>query len=210
MSGENSSGQYISKWERLLEALNRVTSAGITESDAKRGICNAIADGAIEIQLALGKHMTKHMTTRNKVLGGDVEIPVRLESQDFDFENSRPLKQWAVKRERISHLAGYWDFEWIELSRADVTKVLIPSGSGDLLSTAKSPDERSPRLRQKSQTGRERAHRVIRELYPDDVPDQATEPNANLCKRVAAKLKELGLPEVSDDTILRAAGRRRK
>jgi hypothetical protein len=54
----------------------------------------------------------------------------------------------------------------------------------------------------------ERAQRVINELYPDGVPDQATEPNSKLRYRVTKKLKEAGLPAVSDDTILRAAGRR--
>jgi hypothetical protein len=41
-------------------------------------------------------------------------------------------------------------------------------------------------------------------------PDQATEPNVNLCRRVSAKLNEAKLPNVSDDTILRAAGRRKE
>jgi hypothetical protein len=55
----------------------------------------------------------------------------------------------------------------------------------------------------------ERAQRVINELYPDDdVPDQAAVPNSKLCYRVRQKLKEAHLPDVSDDTILRAAGRR--
>ena len=51
----------------------------------------------------------------------------------------------------------------------------------------------------------ERALRAIREIYPDAVPDQATEPNSKLCQRVGEKLKGL---QISDDTILRAAGRR--
>ncbi len=54
----------------------------------------------------------------------------------------------------------------------------------------------------------ERTQRIINELYPDGVPDQATEPNSNLCRRVSNKLKEARLHAVSDDTILRAAGRR--
>jgi hypothetical protein len=53
------------------------------------------------------------------------------------------------------------------------------------------------------------ALRAIGEIYPNGVPDQATEPNSELCRRVSEKLKGAGLPPVSDDTILRAAGRRR-
>jgi len=55
----------------------------------------------------------------------------------------------------------------------------------------------------------ERAQSAIEALYSNGVPDQATEPNSALCQRVGAKLKELKLPDVSDDTILRAAGRRK-
>jgi len=55
----------------------------------------------------------------------------------------------------------------------------------------------------------ERARRAIAEIYHGDLPDQVTEPNSKLCRRVGEKLKEAGLPPVSVDTILRAAGRRR-
>jgi hypothetical protein len=58
--------------------------------------------------------------------------------------------------------------------------------------------------RRKSRPSFERAQRVIEELYPNGVPDQATESNKKLCKRVNEKLKEA----VSSDTILRASGRR--
>lgn len=62
---------------------------------------------------------------------------------------------------------------------------------------------------EKSRPAIDRARRVIEELYPNGAPDQATEPNVSLCRRVSAKLKDAKLPAVSDDTILRAAGRRK-
>jgi hypothetical protein len=71
-----------------------------------------------------------------------------------------------------------------------------------------SPQDRNPE-RAKSRPAFERAQRVIGELYPHGVPGQAAEPNAILCRRVGGKLKEAKLPHVSDDTILRAAGRRK-
>jgi hypothetical protein len=61
--------------------------------------------------------------------------------------------------------------------------------------------------RRRSRPSFERAQRVIEELYPNGVPDQATESNKKLCKRVSDKLKET--EPVSTDTILRAAGRRK-
>jgi hypothetical protein len=61
----------------------------------------------------------------------------------------------------------------------------------------------------RSKPALERARGAITELYPDGVPGQAAEPNVILCRRVGEKLKQAGLPDVSNDTILRAAGRRK-
>jgi hypothetical protein len=63
--------------------------------------------------------------------------------------------------------------------------------------------------RARSRPSFERAFGVIKKIYPSGVPEQAVEPNAILCRRVGEKLKESGLHGVSDDTVLRAAGRRK-
>jgi 7-cyano-7-deazaguanine synthase in queuosine biosynthesis len=89
---------------------------------------------------------------------------------------------------------------WIDGAEAEVESE--PASAGSVT------PERSQR-RRKSQPAFERARGVINELYPDGVPGQAAEPNSNLCRRVGEKLKQAGLPEVSDDTILRASGRRK-
>jgi hypothetical protein len=65
------------------------------------------------------------------------------------------------------------------------------------------------RPRGKSKPALERARSMINELYPAGIPRQVAEPNTLLCRRVGEKLKRAGLPGVSDDTILRAAGRRK-
>jgi hypothetical protein len=210
MPSDVSVGRPIPTWERLLDAMSRVKSAGIAQDDAKRGICDGIADGRIKIRLTLRKHATKPITAGGKVLdGADVEIPPRLDPQQMDFENSRPQQLWVVKQERIRHLRGYWEIEWIEVFSDDITEQLIPAGDRTHPSRAQGPQESVPRPRRRSQTGREAAARAIVALYGDRVPDQATEPNATLCRRVSQKLQELGLLAVSDDTMLRAASRRR-
>jgi hypothetical protein len=56
---------------------------------------------------------------------------------------------------------------------------------------------------------RERAQRAIEAVYGSNIPDQTSEPNAILCRKIGDWLKANKLPEVSDDTILRAAGRRK-
>jgi hypothetical protein len=55
----------------------------------------------------------------------------------------------------------------------------------------------------------ERACRIIRELYPEGVPEQSSEPNAVICRRVGEALKAMKQRDVSNDTILRAVGRRK-
>lgn len=62
----------------------------------------------------------------------------------------------------------------------------------------------------RSRPALEGAQRMVDDLYPDGLPDQVALPNGKLYHRVRAKLKEAHLPDVSDDTILRAAGRRRR
>jgi hypothetical protein len=56
---------------------------------------------------------------------------------------------------------------------------------------------------------RARAERAIAEIYENRIPHQTTERNADLLKKVGDWLKRQGLPNVSDTTILRAAGRRK-
>ncbi len=50
---------------------------------------------------------------------------------------------------------------------------------------------------------------ALKKLYPGGVPDQTTERNANLCRKVGDWLKTNKMADVSDATILRAAGRRK-
>jgi hypothetical protein len=71
------------------------------------------------------------------------------------------------------------------------------------------PRDHPQRPRGGSRPALERARGGIKELYPHGVPDQATEPNAILCRKVGDWLKSNSMPEVSDPTILRAARRRK-
>jgi hypothetical protein len=198
---------YPPEWERLPAALERaMTTAGLSIEEAKTDICQAIADGTIKIRVKLREHTTKHFTSKSVLEGKSVEIPTNIKADDLDWERSRPVKPWYVPRG--SHgLHGHWNLEWIELSRTDVTTVLCPTTK---LRETVQPASGGQNAKSRSRPALERAKRVIQQLYPAEVPDQAAEPNAILCRRVGEKLKELKLEDVSDDTILRAAGRRRK
>lgn len=199
----NDSNRLLQRsWMRLSEALTDVKSMPLSEGDAKRFICNAIADLKIKVQLGLLRHATRHATAHGKrVLGANVDIPADLEPQHLDFENSRPLGTWFVRREQKSYTPGRWEFDWIELDREDLAKLVRSIGVA--------VERRPLQPRRKAQTAREGARRAVLALFPNGNPDQVTVPNTNLCKCVGAKMKEMGLPNISDDTILRAAGRRK-
>ena len=198
---------YVAQWERLSDAATRVaTAAGVSKDKAQSDLCQAIADGAVNIRCKLKKHTTRHLTSKGVLQGTDFDIPTKIRLQDLDWERSRPVKPWTVRRGNYS-LPGSWDLEWIEVLRTDVTNALCPAATrGETAQRASSPKE--PKT--KSRPTREGAKRAIQELYPGGLPDQTALPNATLYRRVSEKLKALGLPGVSDDTILRAALRRRK
>jgi len=84
-----------------------------------------------------------------------------------------------------------------------------PGGAETILTASSELVDRLSRPRKKSRPKFDAAREVIDELYPAGVPDQATELNAMLCRRVSQNLKERKPSlAVGDDTILRAAGRR--
>jgi hypothetical protein len=95
---------YTPSWERLSEALTRVVEAcGLTQNDAKADICRAIADGAVTVRAKLGRHTTKSMTGGDTVLEGSAfQIPTRLKPEELDWQESRPLKPWPVRREAFT------------------------------------------------------------------------------------------------------------
>jgi hypothetical protein len=67
------------------------------------------------------------------------------------------------------------------------------------------PTQRTPR----KQPLRERAQSALDELYPNGVPDQVSVSDPELSSAVNALIKKRGQKELSHDTILRAAGRRK-
>lgn len=196
---------YTPAWLEPSDALRRVaTATGQSNDEVRSDICRAIADRAIKIRAKLWKSRT--MTASNMVQeGDDFEIPTDLKPDDLDWDQSRPLQKWFLRRER-SRVHGYWYLAWIEVSAADVKTVLCdteePNGP---------VPTNQPRISEERRTRPtfDRAKKALKELYPDGVPDQADLPNAVLCRQVGVKLREAGQPDVSDDTILRAAGRRK-
>jgi hypothetical protein len=193
-------------WERLSAALQHVMDAtSMAKDEAKGAICQAIADRSIRIRGCLGKHK-RSMTSKAVLDGKDFQIPTKIKPKHFDWDSSRPLQPWFVHRGRYA-LPGYWDLAWIEVCRADVEKILCPR-LGEIAGPHRMPVKTN--MAGRSRPTRDRAYQAIQALYPEGVPDPMTLPNALLCRRIGQWLKERGLPGISDDTMLRVTGRRRK
>jgi len=115
---------YISPWERLSAATERVMGAtGRSRDEVRTDICRAIADGAVKIQGKLGRHTTRPCIFNMVLVGEDFHIPPEIKPEHLDWEQSRPVTAWYLRRER-SRVPGYWELEWIELFRSDVTNAL--------------------------------------------------------------------------------------
>jgi hypothetical protein len=195
---------YVPAWERLADAIKRVSAGRRPVEMAQIDLCRAIADRTVNIQCKLKR---RGLNTSKTVLEGkDFHIPPEIKPADLDWERSCPLNPWSVRRGGYSP-PGLWNLEWIEVCRADVTNVLC---TGREQGMPAQPTAGKTSAARRSRPTRDRAQQIIEELYPQGVPEPATLPNALLCRLVGAKLKELGLPQASDDTILRVAGRRRR
>jgi hypothetical protein len=195
----------VPTWERLSAATERImATAGLSKEDAQSLICRAVADGILKFRGKVGQHATRPIYGNRVLEKEHFEILADIKPEDLDWEKSRPLNPWGIRRE-ILNQPGLWNVDWIEVFSADVTKLCSARSQG----VATQRPSRETGATRRSQPAFERARRAIDELFPDGVPGQADVPNAILCRRVGVKLKNDGLPNVSDDTILRAAGRRK-
>jgi hypothetical protein len=107
----------LPKWERLSEALQRVTGTGVTEKKAKRDICEAIADRKIRPRLYFTWRPTSEtfLTRRGQPTSKvhyltDEEIPSELRLGDFNWRRSRIRKSgvWQNARGPSGSFFGNW------------------------------------------------------------------------------------------------------
>ena len=133
---------YVSPWERLADARDRVMAAtGCLREAAETDICRAIADGALHLHAKLGRHTSRHVFASKTVLDqAAFHISHKLDRESLDWEQSCPRQPWLVKRGHFS-TPGHWGLEWIELSREDVTHALCTPQAED--ASARSSPSRS-------------------------------------------------------------------
>jgi len=123
------------------------------------------------------------------------ELKVAFDSLDRDHVRSEYLAHCWILQRLFKH--------WLERHNLEFPRRFEPLNKGTTQLRG-----RPQRPRERRKPDRERAQLALEKLYPDGLPDQATVPNKTLFRQVSEKLKHLKLPGVSDDTILRAAGRR--
>ena len=119
--------QRGSGWLTLSDVSGRVERP---KELAQTELCLAIADGTVKIRCKLKKHTTRSNTSNAVLEGKDFEIPTEIKPEDLNWETSCPVKPWLVRRGSYS-IPGHWDLEWIEVCRADVTKVLCVAKEQD-------------------------------------------------------------------------------
>lgn len=200
---------YTPDWEAIADALKRVMATGTTEDEAKTDLCRALADRKIDIRVRIAA--SGYGRQRQVFSDGNVGVPPHLSPNDVDWTQSRPLGPWLIGPKLGEHYSWNWEnrpLDLIEVSTADVIAVLCGT-AGHRSDNEPAVRATKEQRRDKSRPQLERARNAIRRLYPEGVPGQAEEPNKTLCRRVGDKLKQTNLPTVSDDTILRAAGRRK-
>lgn len=110
---------YVPEWEILADALTRVQATGLGAEQAKKSIVWAIADRKIEVRV--------HCANGWVLEGTRIDVPKRLNPEDFDWPQSRPRELWRRRPTVADHYEDRnvtIDVSLIELRTEDVTRVL--------------------------------------------------------------------------------------
>jgi hypothetical protein len=101
---------YVSDWESLSEAAKRVMAATrLPKEEVQRDICRAIADGAIDFRAKPRWHPLARLGPQSTTLHAkDFELSTEIHPEDLDWENSRSLKPWMVRRSAPVYF-GEWE-----------------------------------------------------------------------------------------------------
>ena len=115
-------------------------------------------------------------------------------------------------KEKLGSLPGDLDPRGTRVVIGDLVKFTTdrdqkPKFLAHLISIPLAPENTA--LDKRRQPRRELAKKALEAVYPSGVPDQVSEPNSILLKNVGRWLKKNNQVDVADDTILRAAGRRK-
>ena len=197
---------YTLTRESLSAAAERLMQAsGCSQDQARWDLCRALSGRVIDILAKLQRHDIRPLKSTRIVSGKQLQIPTVLKPDDIDWQNSRPLKPWFLCDVPPLH-HGPWHLAHIELFGPDITAKLL-SGVEPTASPSAAKSDKQPKQRESPQLTA--AKIAVNKLWPKDVPPQHVLRNDLLVSEVNKWLKQNGQREVSRDTILRAAGRRK-
>jgi hypothetical protein len=229
--------RYIPDWETLAETSARVmTTNELSMSEAQLDICRAYRDGKLRAKYGVERVQTPYGFEVNRQAFGQPRssldrrdiiglprVPPDLIPDDIDWVNSRPKTPWLDNGKFVVLIAK------IELSTADVIRILcgggkrgrgesalhfppkksVPDVSGAEAKIASARRTSAPMPTKKSSTKRNRAQRAVKELWPNGPPSKDEMTDVELFRMVCEKLGPTAARDLSSDTVLRAAGRRK-
>ncbi len=197
---------YQPDWIDLPTAIELITkSNGASPEKAQAELSYAISDGAIQIRARLDRHSSGIQTSSITIMGDKLGIPKALSADNFDWTESRPIKSWLVRSDD-RHRPGYWFLKTLEVCRPDVETKLLDRPKQ---SSVRSRPDGGPKTKKREAPTLKAAQDALNELFPERIPPQHELLNKQLVDRVIKHVKKRGGPNVSETTILRAAGRRK-
>jgi hypothetical protein len=129
---------YQPEWERLAEALDRVTAAtGLQRREAQQDICRAIADRKITVRPRQAEPITRTMLDHShntkfavelrefarQILDETIELSWRFDPDSLDWNESRSEVRFQPGYAGYPGPPRFW-YVWIELFSSEVTAVL--------------------------------------------------------------------------------------
>jgi hypothetical protein len=114
----------VPSWERLADALKRVTENGMAKSDAQAALCRAIMERAVRVRVFIGNLEGADFFLYEGIGNTGLKIPPNLAAEGVDWVQSRPLNPWREPREGVGAIFEDWHRDQIDVFSADVTRVL--------------------------------------------------------------------------------------
>jgi len=198
---------YISSWERIAEALGRVIATGLTESEAKRQLCAAIADKTIDVRLILAADTQRGWS--EEVSTSEPSIPPHLSPEDIDWGASRPHHQWPPAPQRPGEPASLFalrtmdrlmgrTISLLEVRAQDVERVF---GGSTQEIVARLPAD-SPTRASSAGAKSRGVRQAIGELWPEGMPAGLVAKDRD--NKIANWFRDRGLSVPGRRTIQRA------
>jgi hypothetical protein len=116
---------YVPEWESIANSAQWLIASGMSEEDARTGICHAISDRKIRLRAVVGTD--DYFTAEgDDIADGEIKPPLRLKPTDIDWQGSKPMGCWECLDH---HEARRRSISLLELSTSDL-EALFPRSKG--------------------------------------------------------------------------------